>query len=294
MARTYTLITPARDEADNLRRLAASITAQTVLPERWVIVDNGSGDETGAVADVLANEHDWVRVLSAPASRKPEPGAPIVRAFAAGLEEVAGTVDVVVKLDADVSMEPTYFEELLRTFGNDQSLGIASGECLEENGLDWVVKPVTHGHARGATRAYRSECLQAVLPLPERVGWDTVDEVRANLAGWRTGTVPELYFRHHRGVGVRDGAPWTRWVRQGAAGHYLGYRLSYLLLRTLHRTLRHPAAVGMLIGYAAAALRREEQCDPSVRAHLRERQHLRHLQLRAREAFGRKRGSLGV
>jgi len=294
MARTYALITPVRDEADNLRRLAASITAQTVSPERWLVVDNGSGDETGAVARTLANEHEWVRVLSAPASLRAEPGAPVVRAFAAGLEQAPATADVVVKLDADISIEPTYFEELLRAFSDDQSLGIASGECLEDDGSGWVVKPVTHGHARGATRAYRRECLQAVLPLSERVGWDTVDEVRANLAGWRTGTVAGLYFRHHRRVGARDGAPWARWVRQGAAGHYLGYRLSYLLLRTIHRALRQPAAVGMLVGYAAAALRREERCDPSVRAHLRRRQHVRQLQLRAREAFGRKRGSVGV
>jgi biofilm PGA synthesis N-glycosyltransferase PgaC len=294
MVSSYALITPARDECDNLRRLASCIASQTVLPRSWLIVDNGSGDETRAVAAALADAHDWVRVTSTPASQRAEPGAPIVRAFAAGLSELAGPVDMVVKLDADVSMEPTYFEDLLQAFSDDPTLGIASGECLEADGARWTVKPVTHGHARGATRAYRAECLRAVLPLPERVGWDTVDEVRANLAGWRTGTIPGLCFRHHRRVGERDGAPWARWVRQGAAARYLGYRFSYLVLRTMHRMVRQPAAIGMLVGYAAATARREERCEPMVRAHLRSRQNLRQLQLRAREAFGRERGSVGV
>jgi biofilm PGA synthesis N-glycosyltransferase PgaC len=295
MTLTYALITPARDEADNLRRLAECVASQTVAPQRWVIVDNDSSDESRVVAAGLAHRHDWVRVISTSASRAAEPGAPIVRAFHAGLRELDGPADVIVKLDADVSMNPAYFENLLRAFRDDPALGIASGECLEQDGGEWTLRPVTHGHARGATRAYRWECLQAVLPLPERVGWDTVDEVKANVGGWRTGTIPGLSFHHHRTVGERDGAPWARWVTQGSAAHYLGYRFSYLVLRTLHRTLQQPAAIGMLVGYAAAAVRREKRCDdPRIRVHLRRRQSLRRLPLRVREAFGRQRGSVGV
>src|SRR5436309_1023345 len=52
--RSYALVTPARDEGPNLRRLAACLTAQTVLPLAWVVVDDGSEDDTAAYVESLA------------------------------------------------------------------------------------------------------------------------------------------------------------------------------------------------------------------------------------------------
>jgi hypothetical protein len=69
----------------------------------------------------------------------------------------------------------------------------------------------------------------------------------------------------------------------------MGYRPGYLVVRTLFRARRDPAALAMLWGYAAAAVRREPRlADPAARAELRRRQSLRSLPLRAREALGRR------
>src|SRR5207244_1712761 len=134
-----------------------------------------------------------------------------------------------------------------------------------------------------------------LLPLPQRFGWDTVDEVKANVLGWKTGTIAGVCFYHHRPVGARDGAAWSRSVRQGSGAHYLGYRFSYLLARTLHRAVSNPAALGMFVGYAAAAAGRSEtHPDRAVVEHLRQRQRMHRLPLRVREALGRRRGSLGA
>src|SRR5262249_8904854 len=113
-----------------------------------------------------------------PPTAAAQPGAPIVRAFHAGLERLpTPTPAVVVKLDADVSFAEGYFETLVREFERDSSLGIASGDCLEERDGQWRTMHVTEGHARGATRAYRWKCLCELLPLPERMGWDSIDEL---------------------------------------------------------------------------------------------------------------------
>jgi glycosyltransferase involved in cell wall biosynthesis len=292
---TYALVTPVRDEERNLRRLAEAVASQDVAPNSWVIVDNGSKDGSVEFARELQRRHRWVRVLSSPPTDVAEPGGPVVRAFHVGVQELKGPIDIVVKLDADVSFEPDYFKRLLSEFSSDRRLGIASGECLEQKAGRWHIRPVTAGHARGATRAYRWQCLQDVLPLPERVGWDTVDEVKANVLGWTTGTIPGVRFYHHRAVGARDGAPWSRWVRQGTGAHYVGYRFPYLLARTMHRSLRNPAAIGMLVGYAVAVVKRSERHeDRAVLEHLRRRQSMHRLPLRAREALGRVRGSIGI
>jgi glycosyltransferase involved in cell wall biosynthesis len=260
------------------------------MPSSWIIVDSGSTDDTVAVAESLAADSGWIQVVTVDGEALPEPGAPVVRAFHAGLAELTGEVDIVVKLDADVSFEPDYFERLLAAFRADEWLGIASGDCYEESD-DGQWKPiyVTAGHARGATRAYRWRCLQDVLPLVEGVGWDGVDEVKASLLGWRTGCVAGLPFYHHRKLGARDGGRSLRWARQGRAAHYMGYRPSYLILRTLHHARRDPAAASMLTGYLGAVFRRAPKySDAAVRHHLRSRQSLRRLPLRIGEALGRR------
>ncbi len=289
----YVLITPTRDEAENLRRLAASVAGQTCLPRRWLIVDNGSADDTMDVARELARRVEWVDALTAPGTAAAEPGQPIVRAFHLGLDQLEENPDVVVKLDADVSFEADYFERLCKAFEEDPRLGIASGVCYEHDGESWRPTFVTQAHVRGATRAYRWECLEQVLPLEERVGWDGIDELKANVFGWETRVIPDLRFLHHRRLGARDGMPWARWARQGRAAHYMGYRFSYLLLRTLHHARRNPGALAMLWSYAgAAATRSPRYADERVRRHLRERQKLRSLRARRREALGRSSTSL--
>jgi glycosyltransferase involved in cell wall biosynthesis len=285
---TYAAITPARDEASSLLRLADALDAQTATPVRWIVVDNGSTDGTADVLRSLRRRHSWVRSLQVPAQAPLAPGAPVVRAFHAGLAALDVGVDVVVKLDADVTFDPAYFESLLSAFADDPTLGIASGSCWEEHNGSWREMHVTGDHVRGATRAYRRACLDDVLPLAERMGWDGIDELQANVRGWQTRTVRGLRFYHHRSVGERDGAWHRRWVAQGRGAYYLGYRPTYLLLRTMHRARREPAAVAMLWGYTAGLLGREPRFhDTRARNLLRESQRLRNLRARAREASGR-------
>jgi glycosyltransferase involved in cell wall biosynthesis len=287
--RTYAAITPVRDEEGNLARLAGCMRRQTVQPDAWLIVDNGSADGTLDLAERLAREHDWIRVVTAEAADRARPGAPIVRAFNIGLGQLEDVPDVIVKLDADVSMDDDYFELILAAFSADPQLGIAGGACLELRDGQWVETFVTGDHVRGASRCYRRECLRAVSPLEERVGWDGIDELKAATLGWRTRLIRTAPFRHHRRVGERDGGSTTRWSRQGYGSYFMGYRFSYLVLRSLHHALRHPPALAMITGYVAAALRREPRfADASVRRHLRDQQRLRRVPLRLLEAVGRR------
>lgn len=281
----YALVTPARNEALNLRRLAKAVERQTTVPQQWVIVDNGSTDETALIAQELAQRRSWISFLSIEGEAAVTRGGPVARAFAAGLTRIPD-VDVIVKLDADVSFADDYFERMLLRFGEDARLGMASGTCYEHDGGAWRPVYTTRDHVRGAVRAYRSACLADVSPLEERMGWDTIDELKARLSGWRTQSFGDLPFFHHRSVGERDGA--TRaWVAQGDLAHYLSYRPSYLLGRILFRALREPAAVAMLWGYAAAMARRRPRYeDDAVRTVLRQEQRLRNLRARAREARG--------
>ncbi len=284
---SYVLITPTRNEATNLRRLAPCIVNQTILPREWIIVDNGSTDETPAIARELAEEYPWISLLEIPGETVAVRGAPVVRAFHAGVAALDGPADVVVKLDADISVETDYFARQQQAFDEDPTLGIGGGLCMEpqEDGFFEAAR-VVYDHVRGAIRAYRWACLLQVTPLEERMGWDGIDEMKAQVNGWRTRTIPGLSFLHFRVYGSRE-SRWSRWTREGDMSHFMGYRLSYLLARTAYYVRQEPAAVAMVWGYAGAVARRKPQLDSQEAiAHLRELQSLRALPSRIREKLG--------
>ena len=283
----YAVVTPVRDEADEIGRLAASLAAQTVPPERWVVVDTGSTDGTPEVVAALAAEHPWIELVIAPADEAMRRGAPIVEGFERGLAVLEPRPAVVVKVDADVSVEPGHFAQLLAAFAEDPALGIASGGAEELVDGEWTRRHNTGDSVWGAARAYRAACLPDVLPLERSMGWDGIDELKARRGGWHTTTLPGLAFRHHRPEGVRDGRPWRAWFARGTTSHYMGYRAWYLALRALHHARREPAALAMLWGYGAALLGRRPRCpDPGVREELRRGQTLRTLRDRRRQAIG--------
>ena len=203
--------------------------------------------------------------------------------------------DVVVKLDADVSIDADYFERLLAAFAATRRLGIASGTCYEhDDGRSWqptvhVTGPTVWGPRAPIARVPGA----AVLPLEERMGWDGIDELKANVLGWRTGTFADLDFRHHRAEGERDGTQRRSRAAQGRAAHYMGARPLYVTMRALFHARRDPAAMALLEGYLRAALSREPRHpDPAVRAYVRRQQSLLRLPSRIREATGRGRSSV--
>jgi glycosyltransferase involved in cell wall biosynthesis len=278
-ALTYAIVTPARNERDNLQRLAESVLAQDHPPVSWVIVDDGSDDGMREVADDLAQHHDWIRVVgtgeeAANLAMGRRRGRDLL-AFRRGLSSLTTPVDVFVKVDADTSFDPDYFARLLDRFAEQPELGIAGGACFEVNNGEWQRIKVSSSHPRGASRAYRWALLDDVFALEPEMGWDGVDEVMAELRGYRTAGFTDLGFRHHRKVGEREGR-----LRAGAAlgrqAWYMGYRPTYLLLRALYRARENLASVAMIWGYTWAAATRSQQCpNPTITRRVRQGQRLR-------------------
>jgi biofilm PGA synthesis N-glycosyltransferase PgaC len=283
---TYALITPVRDEAEALPRLADSIFGQSILPRKWVIVDTGSTDETPRLVQRLADRADWVLPTAIDEVTLAR-GGPIVRAFSHGLKFIVPPTDVVIKVDADITVPTTFFEDLSDQFELIKDLGVASGSLYEWERGAWRHKSGTDNFIRGACRAYRWECLTEILPLEERIGWDGLDLVKARISGWKTQRFEDLPFRHHRALGERDRSRMKSWYAVGEAAHYMGYRPYYALLRSIFQARRDVRATALIVGFAIASLRRRERHpDPQVLSYVRSRQRLRNLPRRGGEALG--------
>jgi glycosyltransferase involved in cell wall biosynthesis len=275
----YAVVTPARNERNNLRRLAQSMLAQRHRPDYWMIVDDGSDDGMTDVAVELARENDWITTLHTNQGRNRlrdgrRRGRDLI-AFWQGLRALPSPVDIFAKVDADTSFGPDYFERLIDHFAEQPDLGMGGGSCYELRGGRWERIKVAGSHPRGASRAYRWELLDDVFSLDPELGWDGVDEVMAALRGYRTEGFRDLGFRHHRQVGEREGR-----LRAGTAlgrqAWYQGYRPTYVVLRALYRARENPASLAMILGYAAGALTRAPRCpNPEVVERIRAGQRLR-------------------
>jgi glycosyltransferase involved in cell wall biosynthesis len=277
----YAVVTPARNEEGNLRRLGAAMIVQTRLPAVWVVVDDGSTDATPSVLQELASAHPWIKPLERTGAVREDSLADGLRkgrdldSFLLGAVPLRDEVDVIVKIDADIDFEPDYLEQLICRFEADPLLGIASGTSYERENGKWVRRARTESTVWGQSRAYRSECLADLMALESCLGWDGLDEVSVQLRGLRTKTFLDVGFRHNRPQGGRE----RSWLHQGEAlgiaAWYMGYRPSYLILRALYRARRDPAAIAMLWAYFHNAFRRVPRCPNAeiVRA-LRQRQRL--------------------
>jgi poly-beta-1,6-N-acetyl-D-glucosamine synthase len=286
------VIVPFRDEAEHMPTFLASMAAQLPAPHRLVLVDDGSTDGSTQLAARYAAERPYARVARRP-PRGPERDrlatAQAWRAFCWGLEHAGAEWDVVAKLDADLRLSPGLFGQVERRFRAEPGLGMA-GVYLSQLGPDGRLhrQPCPPGHVEGPTKFYRRSCLEQISPIPAIVGWDTIDETRARMRGWRTAAIelPAGDPVHLRRMGSHDGVL-RGYRRAGWAAYAYGAHPLYLLAAATVR-LRHRPAIACgaayLGGYAAAALRREARAEPEVRARQHREQRKRLAALLRRRA----------
>ncbi len=204
----YAVIMPTADEAGFIIGAIETLQQQTLLPEYLIVADDGSADETIEIVREIAVDHPWVSVEVQTSSVGKSAGESVAGIFNKIWRRVSGetsTVDLVVKMDADVRLEPHYFAALILHFRTHPRLGIAGGLLLDEQmGVQRSSLLADADHVHGACKAYRWSCLKDLMGLREVTGWDTLDELLATKAGWQVLTDKGLTIRHLRPMGSRQ------------------------------------------------------------------------------------------
>ena len=225
----YIIITPVRNESAFFATTIASVTAQTVKPLEWVIVDDGSKDGTSQLAEECARKWNWIHVLSRPDRGFDQVGQGIAEAFNAGLHHLTERQwDFIVKLDGDLSFEADYFERLFALFEAHPALGISGGTSYIRVGKRFCEEKKPSYFPPGVARTYRRKCFDDIGGIANTLGWDTIDIIRAQMHGWRTFRAPTLRLIHLRSVSSRNGL-WEGKARTGLNFYITGYDPIFLL-----------------------------------------------------------------
>jgi poly-beta-1,6-N-acetyl-D-glucosamine synthase len=274
----YIIIMPARNEEALLIRTLESLAEQTLVPAACVVVNDGSSDATGQIAERFRRAHDWLTVVHRPDRGCRMSGGGVMEAFADGFKHLGGTDwDFLVKLDADLSFEPDYFQRCMIRFDDDPQLGIGGGQIrVLRDGRPVVECPGDPiFHVRGATKIYRRACWDQIGGLVQSTGWDTIDELMANQRGWKTYTFKDIGLIQHRETG-RAEPRWRDYVKNGRANYLTGYHPLFMFLKCMRRLLSSPLFVmslGLGWGFTSASVRRMPRpVSPSFVKYVRQQQ----------------------
>lgn len=281
-SRRYLLVSPCRDEAQYLRRTLDSVALQSIPPALWVVVDDGSTDETAAILAEYSRRLPYLRVIRRDDRGGRQVGPGVIEAFYAGLNEIRlEEFDYLCKLDMDLDLPARYFEILIDRMESNPRIGTTSGK-------PWFVHPKTGAlvpeicgdeMSVGMTKFYRVACFREIGGFVRQVMWDGIDCHRARMLGWIAESVDlePIRFVHLRPQGASHNGIWTGRLRAGFGQYFMGTSPIYYLAVAASRLTAHPALIGsvaMLWGYLRSWLRGLPRYDdPEFRRFLRTYQH---------------------
>lgn len=277
-SRRYLVVSPCRDEARFIRRTLDSVAAQTIPPALWVVVDDGSTDDTPRILDEYAARLPWLRVIHRADRGDRSVGPGVMEAFYVGLDSVdLGSFDYLCKLDTDLDLPPRYFETLIQRMEAEPRLGSSSGKPWFHHPRTGVLTPERIGDEMsvGASKFYRTDCFRQIGGFVRHQIWDGIDCHRARMLGWIVESVDseDLRFLHLRPMGSSHKSIWRGRKREGYGQWLMGSWPPFVLASVASRLLKYPAVVGaagMLWGYLSSAAKRMPRYeDPEFRTFLR-------------------------
>jgi glycosyltransferase involved in cell wall biosynthesis len=256
----YLLISPCRNESAYMRQTLDSVIAQSIKPTKWVIVDDGSTDDTAKILAEYQAKHDWIQVVTRSDRGHRAVGPGVIEAFYAGYKAVnPDDYEYLCKLDLDLRLPSRYFEVLMNRMAADPRIATCSGKAyIEKNG---TLIDERHGDetSLGMTKFYRVSCFKAIGGFVHEVMWDGIDCHRCRMNGWIACSwdEPDLRFVHLRPMGSSQQSIYTGRMRHGFGQYFMGTSLIFMAASAISRVNEKPYVLGslaMLWGWVKSAL----------------------------------------
>lgn len=269
--KNYALITAAHNEEKNIERTIDSVLNQSILPVIWLIVSDRSIDNTDYIIQSFASKHHFIKYIKIS-------GAPVhsfggkVNALNEGLNYIRNSsainYDYIGILDADVSFERNYFEEVMKRFNKEEKLGLAGGDIIQFHNGKFYGRLKSLNSVAGAVQFFRRKCFESTVGFIPREygGEDSLLEINARMNGWNVRTFKDLEVIHYGAVGEASGLKIKSRFRRGFSFYTLGYHPLFHFIRCTFRIVEKPYVIGSLseiYGYMYAAVRYRKIDSPA-------------------------------
>ncbi len=253
---------PGRGEIPCARTLD-SIARQTVPPAAWIIVDDGSTDETPAILAEYAARFPYIKVIRRDDRGFRKLGGGVIDAFYHGYDTITPTdFDYVCKLDLDLDLPACYFQTLMERMEAEPRIGTCSGKPFFRDAAGNSISEMCGDeNSVGMVKFYQTACFQQIGGFVRELMWDGIDCHRSRMLGWISVSWddPAINFEHLRPMGTSHKNWWTGRVRHGVGQYFMGTGPTYMLASALFRMTRPPIVIGgiaMLWGYLKSMLQR--------------------------------------
>jgi glycosyltransferase involved in cell wall biosynthesis len=259
----YVLITAAKNEELFLEKTIQSVLNQTIKPARWVIVSDGSTDRTNDIVEEYRKKNKFIELIALPPNKERNFSSKVF-ALNEALKKIGlMEYDFIGNLDADVTLDKSYYEEVFRTFQANPKLGIAGGiilDCVDDN---LYPQNISLNSVAGAIQVFRKKCFEKIgYYIPFKYGGeDAYMEIMARMMDWDVQTFAELKVLHHRPTGTGMGNLLKANFRKGQMFYTLGYSPIFFLVRIFYRLFDKPILIGSLlniIGYLSAFIKNDK------------------------------------
>jgi len=253
MSCTYVLVTAARNEQELIERTIKSVLRQTVLPTRWVIVSDCSTDHTDEIVETYAKKYSFITLIRVDKEGARNFGSK-ANAVIQGLGYINEAYDFLGNVDADVELEPKYFEILLKKFEQDNRLGIAGGEQCDFYRGKYHKVVNDENIVGGAAQFFRRECYERIggyVPI-DAGGIDFVPVIKAKMLGWKVRTFSELKVFHNRREGSSIDKILVARFKEGVRDYQLGHHVLFQMAKCIRRSVEWPyilSSISRILGY---------------------------------------------
>ena len=281
MKTKYILVTPVHNEEEFIEQLIRSVIVQMILPQKWVIIDDGSTDQSPEIIKEFENEFGFITYLRFDRRDIENYFDHKVNVVLAGIKEAAKVEhDFLGVLDADITLETSYYKNIMAEFGRNPKLGTASGIYLNKinGGLQKLVKD--KNSTAGGLQVFRRECYESIggfIPLRHGAE-DSLMDILARMHGWQSRLFPEYKAIHHRATGTGDGRSVLQArFRQGLTEYGIATHPLFMAVKSFRRAvLEKPYFVGSIVRFAGFlygyCLREKRQLSPEVIRFVRKEQ----------------------
>ena len=281
LVRTYILVTPVKNEEENLQSLIESVSEQTIKPVMWVIMDDGSTDRTPEIIKEAREKYNWIQCIRLNESGR-DIGLHLASVIKTGFDfsfvycrNNKINFDYLGNVDGDITLEKSYFKNLIKKFEENPKLGIASGSEYVLNGNQ--VLHIDLSVPSGGTMLMRGKCFEDCGGIPLSYSWDSALNIKAKVRGWEIGR-----FDESKAFAVRFGCSAEGFLKGyekgGEFNYYLNFRFLHVIFKGLKLSFQKPYYIGLAYFYGyfkSLLLRKEKINDEEIRyyyKHIRPRE----------------------